>query len=374
LYNNGERGGKLVTILSVVILLGILIFVHEFGHFLAAKLAGVGVLKFSLGFGPRLIGKKVGETEYLISLIPLGGYIKLLGESEDEILPEEDIKRSFLAQSVWKRICIVAAGPAFNFLLAVVIFTFVNMWGLPVLITKIDSVQEGSAAFNAGIKRGDVITAIDGTQVKRWSDMAKLISNCGGRTLKINIKRENQVLNISVKPILSRAKNIFGEDVDSYKIGISPSSETMLERHNPFRAFLEGGKQTWVVSKLTLTSIVKILQGTVSPKTLGGPIMIAQLASAQVREGFIPFILFMALLSINLAVLNLLPIPILDGGHILFFLIEAIAGREINIKWRERAQQVGFALLILLMAFVLIIDLERMDLEIFKSLAKIFSK
>ncbi|MDO9585975.1 MAG: site-2 protease family protein, partial [Syntrophales bacterium] len=157
-------------------------------------------------------------------------------------------------------------------------------------------------------------------------------------------------------------------------IGISPSSETVLERHNPVRAFAEGVKQTWVVGKLTLMSVVKILQGIVSPKTLGGPIMIAQLAGAQIKEGLIPFVLFMALLSINLAVLNLLPIPILDGGHLLFYLIEAATGREINIRWRERAQQVGFALLVLLMAFVLIMDLERMDIEIFKSLAKIFAK
>ena len=365
---------NLVSILSVVILLGVLIFVHELGHFLAAKLAGVGVLKFSLGFGPRLTGKKVGETEYLISLIPLGGYVKLLGESEDETPPEDDLERSFVAQSLWKRIGIVAAGPAFNFLLAVAIFTFVYMWGIPVLIAKIGAVQEGSAAFHAGIKKGDIIAAIDGAQVKRWVDMAELINNGGGRTIAITVKREGQSLSIPVKPALFKVKNIFGEDVDSYKIGISPSSETVLERHNPVRAFAYGIKQTWTVSKLTLVSVVKILQGVVSPKTLGGPIMIAQLAGAQIKEGIIPFVLFMALLSINLAVLNLLPIPILDGGHLLFYLIEAATGREINIRWRERAQQVGFALLVLLMAFVLIMDLERLDIGIFKSLAKIFVK
>jgi regulator of sigma E protease len=354
--------------------LGVLIFVHELGHFLTAKLAGVSVLKFSLGFGPRLIGKKIGETEYLISLIPLGGYVKMLGESEDEAPPEDDLKRSFWAQSVWKRIGIVTAGPAFNFLLAVVIFTFVNIWGIPVLIPKIGSVQEGSAAFHSGIEKGDIIAAIDGAQVKRWFDMAELISKSGGRTLDITIKRESKSLNVRVKPAPFKAKNIFGEEVDSYKIGISPSPETILERHNPIRAFAEGIKQTWMVSKLTLMSVIKIFQGIISPKTLGGPIMIAQLAGAQIKEGLIPFILFMALLSVNLAVLNLLPIPILDGGHLLFYIIEAATGKEINIKWRERAQQVGFALLILLMAFVMIMDLERLDLVTFKSLSRIFAK
>lgn len=364
----------MASILSVIILLGVLIFVHELGHFLAAKLAGVGVLKFSLGFGPRLIGKKVGETEYLISLVPLGGYVKLLGESEDETLPEGDIKRSFLAQSVWKRIGIVTAGPAFNFLLAVVIFTFVFMWGVPVLISKVGAVQEGSSAFHAGIKKGDIITAIDGMQVKRWTDMAELIKNSGGRAIAMTIKRESQSLNISVKPALFKTKNIFGEEVDSYKVGISPSPETILERHNPVRAFAEGLKQTWMVSKVVLMSVIKILQGIISLKALGGPIMIAQLAGAHIREGIVPFVLFMALLSINLAVLNLLPIPILDGGHLLFYVIEAATGKEINIMWRERAQQVGFALIILLMIFVLIMDLERLDIGIFKSLVKIFAK
>jgi regulator of sigma E protease len=364
----------LTSILSLIVLLGVLISVHELGHFLTAKLAGVGVLKFSLGFGPRLIGKKIGETEYLVSLVPLGGYVKLLGESEGEATTEDELKRSFLAQSVWKRIGIVAAGPVFNFLLAIVIFTFVNMWGIPVLMTKIGSVQEGSAAFHAGIEKGDVITAIDGAQVKRWVDMAELISESGGRTLNVTVKRGNKFLAVFIKPLPTRARNVFGEEVKSYKIGIAPFPETVLERYNPLRAFAEGVKQTWVVSKITMMSIVKILQGIISPRTLGGPIMIAQLAGAQIREGIIPFILFMSLLSVNLAILNLLPIPVLDGGHLLFYLFEAATGKEINIKWRERAQQVGILLLLLLMVFVVIMDLEKLNLVKIMDPSGIFTK
>ena len=155
-----------INIASVVILLGVLIFVHELGHFLMAKRAGVGVLKFSLGFGPRIIGKKIGETEYLLSLIPLGGYVKLLGESPGEELSAEEEKKSFLKQPVRKRIGIVAAGPVFNLLLAILIFTVVNMIGLPVLTAEIGGLQDDSPAMSAGIKTGDRIVAIDGEGVQ----------------------------------------------------------------------------------------------------------------------------------------------------------------------------------------------------------------
>ena len=362
----------MVSILSVIVLLGVLIFVHELGHFLTAKFAGVGVLKFSLGFGPRIIGKKIGETEYLLSLIPLGGYVKLLGESEDDVLTDADQSRSFLVQPIWKRILIVATGPIFNLLLATVIFTFVQIWGLPVLLPKIGNVQEGSAALKAGLLKADTITAIDGKQISRWADMAELINDSGGKILNLTIQRGETSHPISIMPTLFKVNNIFGEEVNSYRIGISPSPETRIERRNPASALMEGVKQTWVLSKLTLLSVVKMLQGVISPKTLGGPIMIAQLAGAQVKEGLIPFLLFMAMLSINLAVLNLLPIPILDGGHLLFYLIEAVTGREISIKWRERSQQVGFALLIILMLFVLVMDLERLNIKFLQDLSKRF--
>ncbi|MGO9136764.1 MAG: RIP metalloprotease RseP [Syntrophales bacterium] len=364
-----------ISIISVIILLGILIFAHEFGHFLVAKYSGVGVLTFSLGFGPKLVGKKIGETEYRISLVPLGGYVKLLGESENEELREEDKGRSFLKQPVWKRAAIVAAGPAFNFLLAIVIFAIVYMVGLPTLTTYINGVQEGSPAFEAGIREGDVITAIDGKEITLWEEIKEIISKSDGREFRVTITRGGQSLDVSLKPRLYKEKNIFGEDIDSYKIGVSPSLEhTVIERMNPFLAFWTSLRQTWFISKLTVLSVIKIFEGVVSPRTLGGPIMIAQIAGAQVKEGIIPFVLFMALLSINLAILNLLPIPILDGGHLFFFLAEAITGREINIKWREMAQQVGLVILIALMIFVFIMDIERLNIKWFDDFNKFFTR
>ena len=363
-----------ISIASVVVLLGVLIFAHELGHFLMAKRAGVGVLKFSLGFGPRIIGKKIGETEYLLSLIPLGGYVKLLGESPGEELSEEDSKRSFLNQTVWKRISIVAAGPVFNLLLALSIFTLVNMVGLPVLTPEVGSLQTDSAAMEAGMKAGDRIIVMDGKAVTKWDEISKIVTISKERPLRITVRRDAATLDFTVTPRPMKTRNLFGEEVESYKIGISPSPHTIIERRNPLSAFGEGIRQTWVISKLTVISIFKLFQGIISPKTLGGPILIAQIAGAQAKEGIVQFLLFMALLSINLAVLNLLPIPVLDGGHLLFYGIELVTGREINVRWREMAQQVGFVLLILLMIFVFMMDIERLNIRFINDVIRTFTR
>jgi regulator of sigma E protease len=363
-----------ISIISLIILLGILIFVHELGHFLMAKWSGVGVLKFSLGFGPKLIGKKVGETEYLISIIPLGGYVKLLGEGEGEALSPEDEKRSFLKQHVLKRIVIVFAGPVFNFLLAILIFAAVYVIGIPTLTSQIGGVQEGSAAYSAGLVKGDIVVAIDGKEVYKWEQLTETVTKGKGREIKLRIKRADKDYEMLVTPRVMKTKNIFGEDVESYKMGVVPASKFVIEKVNPFLAVWMSLKQTWIISKLTFLTIVKIFEGVVSPKTLGGPILIAQMAGAEIKEGLIPFVLFMALLSINLGVLNLLPIPVLDGGHLLFYVIELIRGKEVSVKWREISQQVGFVLLVILMIFVFIMDIERLNLKAFDDFSKFFSK
>lgn len=336
-----------------------MIFVHELGHFLVAKWSGVGVLKFSLGFGPRLIGRKFGETEYLISIIPLGGYVKLLGESEGEELSPEDEKRSFQNQHVLKRIAIVASGPLFNFLFAILAFTLIYSMGVPSHTSRIGEVQKDTPAYTAGLQKGDLVLAIDDTKISRWIELADMIRNSGGGSLKITVERDSKVYDIRVVPELIKGSNIFGEEVESYKVGIIVSDETVLERINPFQALIQGVAQTWGFTKLTYLTVVKIVQRVVSPKTLGGPIMIAQMSGEYARQGFVPFVFFMAILSINLGVLNLLPIPVLDGGHLLFYLIEVATGKEVNIKWREMAQQLGFFILVMLMIFVFYNDIVR---------------
>jgi regulator of sigma E protease len=363
-----------ISIISVIILLGILIFAHELGHFLMAKYSGVGVERFQLGFGPKLIGKRWGETEYRLSLIPLGGLVKLVGESETDELSEEDQKRSFLKQPVGKRMGIVVAGPFFNVLLAILIFTVVFMVGIPALTNQVGSVQPGTAAFEAGIVAGDYIVAIDGKKISRWDELAEFVGQSGGRALRITLERHGRPVEVTLQPRLMRVRNIFGEETASYKIGVAPSPDTVIRRMNPFQAFWHSLKQTWLITKLTMVSIVKILEGVISPRTLGGPILIAQIAGAQVKEGIIPFVLFMALLSINLAVLNILPIPVLDGGHLLFYLIEAVTGREVSLKWRETAQQIGFVFLVILMIFVIMMDIERLNIKAVNDFTKMFTR
>jgi regulator of sigma E protease len=362
----------LISLISVIVLLGVLIFIHELGHFLAARIGGVGVLKFSLGFGPKIFGKKIGETEYVLSWIPLGGFVKLLGESDDESLSPEDEKRSFLKQPTWKKMLIVVAGPVFNFLLALVIFVIIFMYGVPNMTTEIGEVQKQSAAYNAGIISGDKVISIDGKTIKHWEDLRPVIAEGKGKEAEIIVERQTEKKKFLIKPMAAKSKNVFGEEISTYLIGVAPSGKVVIERKNPWDASIAACEKTWEISKLTVLAVVKMVEGTISPRTLGGPIFIAQVAGAQVKEGIIPFILFMALLSINLGVINLFPIPVLDGGHIMFYAIEMIMQREISLKVKEIAQQIGFALLAMLMIFVIMIDIERMNLPFINDILKYF--
>jgi regulator of sigma E protease len=348
------------SIFAFVIVLGVLIFFHEFGHFLIARLFGVGVEKFSLGFGPRLIGKKIGITDYRLSAIPLGGYVKMVGEEPDAEVAPQDIPLSFTHKHVFKRMLIVLAGPVFNILLAVIIF-FGIFWfsGTFILKPSIGSVRAGSPAAAGGLEKGDLITAIDGTQVVNWDEMAEIINASNGQALRITVRRHESTLDFSIAPEKIAAKNIFGEDIQRYAIGITAAGETYSQNLNLFQAVAESLIQTYRVSELMVVIIAKLIRGDISTDTLGGPIMIAQMAGDSAKAGVGSLISFIALISINLAIINLLPIPVLDGGHLLFFAIEAIKGRPVSIKVREIAQQVGLFILILLMILVFYNDITR---------------
>jgi regulator of sigma E protease len=369
---DNRKDNNVITLISFIILLSVLIFVHELGHFLAARIAGVGVLKFSLGFGPKIIGKKIGETEYVLSWIPLGGFVKLLGESGNEELSPEDEKKSFFKKSKWKRMLIILAGPVFNFLLALVIFIIVFVYGLPNLTAVVGEVQKESAAFEAGMISGDKIIAIDDKKVVFWEEIKPIIAESKGKEMEVAVERGAEKKHLLIKPRLSKSKNIFGEEISTYLIGVSPAGNTIIERKNTWDAIIASVGKTWEISKLTVISVVKMLEGVISPRTLGGPIFIAQIAGAQVKEGIIPFILFMAILSINLGVINLFPIPVLDGGHIFFYLIEIVTRREISIKVKEMSQQIGFVILLMLMLFVVFIDVERLNFKVVNDIMKIF--
>jgi regulator of sigma E protease len=349
----------LTTIAATVIVLGILVFVHELGHFLLAKKLGVAVLKFSLGFGPKLIGKKIGETEYQIAAVPLGGFVKPLGEDPSEEMKEEDRPRSLWAQPIWKRSLIIGAGPLFNFLLAAVLFSGINLFGIPYYPAKIGEVSSGLPAEMAGLKKGDVVLSVNGERVTKWDDLSKIIRNSKGTDLLLEVKRDGEVLEIKVTPKPSTQKDLFGEQISVFVIGITPFDEIIVEKVGPLVALGKGLSQTWFGIKLTVVSIVKLIQRVIPAKTIGGPILIAQLAGEQAKRGLVSLILFMAILSINLGVINLFPIPILDGGHFLFLGLEAILRRPLSIKKMEIAQQIGLIFIILLMLFAFYNDLIR---------------
>jgi regulator of sigma E protease len=346
------------SIVAAVVGLGVLIVFHEFGHFLFAKLSGVGVLTFSVGFGPKLWVKKKGETEYALSAFPLGGYVKMVGEDPDEEVAQSDIERSFAHKGLLKRIAIVAAGPVFNLLLAVVFLTVVFLfYGVPVLSTQVGGVEPGSPAELSGIHKGDRIVAINGRGVSQWEELSKGIKESGGKPLTVQIRRQSQDLTLNVQPFKKEGRNVFGEKRDEWMIGIG--SQVTIEKGNGGLAIVRAVQQTYDYAKLTLLGLFKMVTGEVSPRNLGGPILIAQMAGQQAQEGLASFLAFVAILSINLGVLNLLPIPVLDGGHLLFFAIEALIRRPVSIRYREIAQQVGMVLLLLLMVYAFANDIAR---------------
>lgn len=442
---------------SFIVVIGVLIFFHELGHFLVARLFGVGVEVFSLGFGPRLIGKKSGITDYRISAVPLGGYVKMVGEEPNADLKPSEIPLSFTHKHVFKRFLIVAAGPVFNFLLAIFIFYSIYQFSgirlikpvirdididspaddsgikrgdlvvaindapiacwndiaqcvsnskgerlkitllreqsrLDVNLTPelrpalnefrekiekyqlglsplpdepvIGSVTPGSPADGAGLKNGDLIKSIDGVEISTWEAMQKIVSSCNGKKLSISISRGESVFSVDIIPKQEIIRNNLGEEVKVYLVGIV-SKEIDLDdeniffkkRLNPFEAFSESINKTCYMTKLTILAVVKLIQGTLPLKAMGGPISIAQMAGQQAKEGPGNFMFLIAFISVNLAMLNLLPIPVLDGGHLLFYFIEVVIRKPVKVEIREKAQAVGMAALLTLMFYIIYIDI-----------------
>jgi regulator of sigma E protease len=355
------------TLISFAIVLGLLIFVHEFGHFIWAKFFGVKVLKFSLGFGPKLISRQYGETEYLISAFPLGGYVKMFGENPGEIAEERlspgELKRSFATRPVWQRFIIVAGGPVFNLIFAMFLFfIIVLVAGLPQPLdtTTIGGVGQDTPAAEAGLQEGDTILAINGSETERWEDVSLLIKNSEGSEVVITLQRDGQSLEVAVTPRMEKTRNIFGEEVgERYMVGIAMSEEVVYEKVGFIKSLQAGISQTWSWMYLTVMGLVKIIQKVVPASELGGPILIAKIAGERMEAGWVNFLYFMGVLSVNLGILNLLPIPILDGGHLVFFSVEAILRKPLNLRTMEILQQIGLVLLGTLMIFVFYNDLVR---------------
>ncbi len=438
-----------------VIVLGVLVAFHEFGHFLMARWVGVRVLKFSLGFGPKLAGRQIGDTEYLISAVPLGGYVKLFGEDDTDAISPEDQRRSFSHQKLWSKMLIVAGGPGFNFLLAYLIFAGWLATGAPLFVPSfqdltpdveaikpgspadaaglkvgdrvlrvnekdistrtelfdavaksngapltldvrrnsqvktlvitpasttvhedgkdvalyslgieetaplITAVMNGSPARAAGFKESDRVVAIDGREIHTWAQMTGIVKESPNRPLRIEVNRDGQVVSLTVTPAPEKI-SVNGKAVEIGKIGVSGPGRSLIRASNPLTAAWRGLEATWGWSELTVVGIYKMIAGEISSKNIGGPLTIANISGEAGAQGMASVVFLIAVLSINLGVLNLLPIPILDGGHLLFFAIEAVIRKPLGDRQREIAQQAGLLLLVCIMVFAFWNDIERL--------------
>ena len=342
----------LISLIAVIIVFSILILSHELGHFLMAKKMGVKVEVFSLGLGPKLWSIKKGETEYAISAIPFGGYVKMAGEEPGEALKGEEWE--FYSKPIYKRFNIVVAGSVINYILGFVLFCMVFMAGAPVPTSRIGRVLEGYPAEKVGLKENDKIIEIDGTKIKYWEEVLNIIHKKKEREITtLLVERNGDVLTFAVSGKSEEQKDIFGRPVRMTLIGIGPSNEVDFVRYGFGKSVTMGARTTWNITSLTYKAIWGMLTGALSIKAVSGPIGIFAVTGKFARMGIVPLLWISAVISVSLAIINLLPFPVLDGGHIIFLGVEKLKGRPIDRKVQEVIQQVA---LVLLITFVLVVS------------------
>jgi len=364
-------GGFVGYLLPFLFVLTLVVFFHELGHFLIARRCGIRVLVFSIGFGPELFGffDRHG-TRWKVSAVPLGGYVKFLGDESAastpdrsglETLSEADRKEAFISQKVGARAAVVAAGPIANFILATVIFAGIFMVvGKQTTTARVDIVQSDSAAARAGFQSGDIVRSIDGTHIDSFSDMQRIVSMSAGVPLTIEIERGDAVRTLKATPDLKDVTDPFGNSHRMGVLGISRSmspGDIKVERVDPLTAIALGAQETWFVVDRTFSYIGGIFAGREAADQLGGPIRIAQVSGQVASAGFVPLLHLAGVLSVSIGLLNLFPIPLLDGGHLLFYLIEAVRGRPLSDRAQEVGFRIGFAIVVMLMIFATFNDI-----------------
>jgi len=429
----------MTTLLSFLFVLGVLIFIHELGHFMVAKFLGIKVEKFSLGFPPKMVGKKIGETEYCISWIPLGGYVRMAGDNPEEELTGSP--REFLSRPRWQRALVIFAGPAMNYLFAILVVWL--MWSItgigtypavigevadgspaqtmglkvedrvtavngqqvstwdeiiealpedsgrvivqvlrsgrtlqlagdlplkitdrsdrlgisPLFTTEVGEVQKNGPAYQIGIRSGDMIETVNGNPVIRWSEMARLIQSRPDTLITLRWRSGEQVRTDTLTTLSMEVPGEDGEMITAGYVGIT--SKVTLKRIGIFRTAMESVRWTLQTTREILQFIKGLMTGKVSARMVGGPIFIAQVAGQTARQGFDYLIFYIALLSVNLALINVLPVPVLDGGQLCILLVESLKGSSLSQRQRLIAQQIGLALIILLIIFVMFNDVDR---------------
>ncbi len=362
----------MLSLISFVIVLGVLVVVHEFGHFILAKTLRVRVEKFSIGFGPKVCSVKKGGTEYLISLIPLGGYLKMGGDEPGEAIT--GAKWEFLSRSVFDRFKIIFAGPLLNYILAFLIFSFIFMVGSPVPTTEIGALMKGYPAESQGLQVGDKILSVDGKSVKYWEDMTELIYKHNETPMKLLIERGGkEQYEKNITPITNKVKDIFGKEATISLIGIKPSQNTEKVKYGFLQSFHMGFKKLMSLTYVTCKALWMIIGGKLSFKeSMTGPIGIFVITGQIARLGWIPLLNLMGVLSASLAIFNILPLPVLDGGHILFLGIEKLRGKPLSMKAQEKIANVGITLLIMFTIFVFYSDIIKFGIA--DKAAKLFKR
>ena len=364
-------------LIPFLILIMIVVFIHEYGHYFFAKRYGVGITDFSIGFGREIFGwNDKSGTRWKVCWIPLGGYVKFFGDrnvfsqaEQQEIInkySEEDRQKLFILKPLYQRSLIVAAGPLANFFLAILIFTMINMFvGKDMTPALVDEVQKDSPAFVAGMKKNDKIIYIDKKKVESILEVSTFINISTSETIEFVVLRNDQEISLLVKPNLVDGKDSLGNSVKKRMIGIKLSpfnNEYKKQPLGPTKAIYYSVKEVWFVTTTSLNYLGKMITGSADSSQLGGPIRIAKITGQVAEYGIIPFLSIMAYISISLGLINLFPIPMLDGGHLMFYLIEKILGRPLSQKVQEGFFRIGLFLLFSLMFFVTFNDLKDLGL------------
>lgn len=340
------------SLLVFLVIIGILIVIHEFGHFIVAKSMGVRVECFSLGFGPRLLGKKIKETQYTLSAIPLGGYVKLAGDSLEEYKGKP---YEYFSKKPGQRAMIIFCGPALNYLLGFLCFWLIFFVGYPTLTTRVGSVLNGYGAEEAGIQAGDKIIALNGEELKSWDDLQVAVFDQEPQsTVKVLVSRGGKEFNLNVKLKEKELQDTLGSKRNVGLLGITPNTaETVKIKYGLIKAFSLSAEKTWTLTVITYKAIWRMITGKLSlSKSVTGPIGIFYITSQAAHMGITALLNLIGLLSLSLAIFNLLPLPILDGGHILLLIIEKVRGRLLSIKTERVIMQTGLTIIITLALIV----------------------
>jgi regulator of sigma E protease len=364
-------GGWTGWIIPFLFGLSVVVFFHELGHFLVARWCGVRVLVFSVGFGPELLGFSDRHgTRWKIAAIPLGGYVKFFGDENAASVPDQaavsamtaDERRvSFFHKSVGQRAAIVAAGPIANFILAIAIFAVIfTLYGKQTTAARIDTIQPNSAAAAAGLQPGDLVLSIDGRKVESFSDMQRIVGASAGRSLEFVVDRGGVPVTIRATPALTQGRDGFGNKTCHAVLGVGRSiapTDVRTETFDPFTAAWHGTLETWFIIERTFSYIGGLFSGRECADQLGGPIRIAQISGQVATLGFVPILSLAAMLSVSIGLLNLFPVPLLDGGHLLFYGIEAVRGEPLSERAQEIGFRIGLALVVMLMIFATFNDI-----------------